>query len=67
MIRINCQFAAVLQGKLTVLLCIVEDTNTQAVCLNLMLTASQYVFYDFSMCSMTLTVFGPTVIAFLVK
>ena len=47
MIRINCQFAAVLQGKLAILLCIVEDTDTQAICLNLMLTASQYVFYDF--------------------
>lgn len=60
MIRINCQFAAVLQGKLTVLLCIVEDANTQTICLNLMLTASQYVLYDFDR-------IRPTVIAFLVK
>ena len=47
MIRINCQFAAVLQGKLAILLCIVEDTDTQAVRLYFMLTASQDVFYDF--------------------
>ena len=47
MIHTNCQFAAVLQDKLTILLCIVEDIDTQAICLNLMLTASQYVFYDF--------------------
>ena len=30
-----------------ILLCLVEDTDTHAICLNLMLTASQYVFYDF--------------------
>ena len=47
MIRINCQLAAIFQSKLAVLLCVVEDTYTQAVRLNFMFTASQYVFYDF--------------------
>ena len=46
MIRINCQLAAIFQSKLAVLLCVVEDTYTQAVRLNFMFTASQYVFYD---------------------
>ena len=46
MVCINCQFAAVLQGKLAILLCIVEDTDTEAICLNFMLTASQDVLYD---------------------
>ena len=47
MIRINCQFAAVFQSLLAVLLCVSQNADAQAIYLNFMLPASQDVFYDF--------------------
>lgn len=46
MICFDCQSAAILQGKLAVLLCVIENAKAQVVRLHFILTAFQDVFYD---------------------
>ena len=45
-VLVSSAIAAILQGQLAVILCVVEKAKAQALCLHFMLTAFQDVFYS---------------------